>query len=113
MALGKKIKETSVVSRVCDGLIRNRMIEQCIRQACFLLDVGATPLKADMAIEKFALAMGPFRMADLDPYGGRRLPCLGRRRADLGAPAAQPRNGYRRWTHKAHQPTDLNHTSKE
>ena len=84
------------MSRVCDGFIGNRMIEQYIRQAGSLLDVGATPLKADMAIEKFALAMGPFRMADLDPYGGRRLPGLGRRRADLGARAAKPliRNGY-------------------
>ena len=91
------------MSRVCDGFIGNRMIEQYICQAGFLLDVGATPQQVDKTIEKFGLAMGPFRMADLDPYGGRRLPCLGRRRADLGAPAAQPlrRNGYRRWTHKA------------
>ncbi len=65
MALGKKIKKTSVVSGVCDGFIGNRMIEQYSRQAGFLLDEGATPQQVDKAIEKFGFAMGPFRMGDL------------------------------------------------
>lgn len=65
MALGKKIKKTSVVSGVCDGFIGNRMIEQYSRQAGFLLDEGATPQQVDRAIEKFGFAMGPFRMGDL------------------------------------------------
>jgi 3-hydroxyacyl-CoA dehydrogenase len=65
MALGKKIKKTSVVSGVCDGFIGNRMIEQYSRQAGFLLDEGATPAQVDKAIEKFGFAMGPFRMGDL------------------------------------------------
>jgi 3-hydroxyacyl-CoA dehydrogenase len=65
MALGKKIKKTSVVSGVCDGFIGNRMIEQYSRQAGFLLDEGATPAQVDRAIEKFGFAMGPFRMGDL------------------------------------------------
>ena len=43
MALGKKIKKTTVVSGVCDGFIGNRMIEQYSRQAGFLLDEGCTP----------------------------------------------------------------------
>src|SRR5688500_15401205 len=37
MAIGKKIKKTSVVSGVCDGFIGHRMIEQYSRQAGFLL----------------------------------------------------------------------------
>jgi 3-hydroxyacyl-CoA dehydrogenase len=65
MALGKKIKKTSVVSGVCDGFIGNRMIEQYSRQAGFLLEEGCTPAQVDKAIEKFGFAMGPFRMGDL------------------------------------------------
>ncbi|PKO60550.1 MAG: 3-hydroxyacyl-CoA dehydrogenase, partial [Betaproteobacteria bacterium HGW-Betaproteobacteria-18] len=65
MALAKKIKKTAVVSGVCDGFIGNRMIEQYIRQAGFLLDEGCTPAQVDKALEKFGFAMGPFRMSDL------------------------------------------------
>ena len=65
MALGKKIRKTSVVSGVCDGFIGNRMIEQYSRQAGFLLEEGCTPAQVDRAAEKFGFAMGPFRMGDL------------------------------------------------
>jgi 3-hydroxyacyl-CoA dehydrogenase len=65
MALGKKIKKTAVVSGVCDGFIGNRMIEQYSRQAGFLLEEGCTPAQVDKAIEKWGMAMGPFRMGDL------------------------------------------------
>jgi len=65
MALGKKIKKTCVVSGVCDGFIGNRMIEQYSRQAGFLLEEGCTPAQVDQAMERFGMAMGPFRMGDL------------------------------------------------
>lgn len=65
MAVAKKIKKTAVVSGVCDGFIGNRMIEQYGRQGGFLLDEGATPEQVDKAMEKFGMAMGPFRMGDL------------------------------------------------
>ncbi|MBL8342271.1 MAG: enoyl-CoA hydratase/isomerase family protein [Rubrivivax sp.] len=65
MALAKKIKKTAVVSGVCDGFIGNRMIEQYSRQAGFLLEEGCTPQQVDKAIEKWGMAMGPFRMGDL------------------------------------------------
>jgi 3-hydroxyacyl-CoA dehydrogenase len=65
MAVAKKIKKTAVVSGVCDGFIGNRMIEQYGRQAGFLLDEGCTPAQVDKAVEKFGMAMGPFRMGDL------------------------------------------------
>jgi len=65
MALGKKIKKTSVVSGVCDGFIGNRMVEQYSRQAGFLIEEGCTPAQVDKAVEKFGFAMGPFRMGDL------------------------------------------------
>jgi 3-hydroxyacyl-CoA dehydrogenase len=65
LALSKKLKKTGVVSGVCDGFIGNRMVEQYIRQAGFLLDEGALPAQVDRAIESFGFAMGPFRMGDL------------------------------------------------
>jgi 3-hydroxyacyl-CoA dehydrogenase len=65
MALAKKIRKTAVVSGVCDGFIGNRMIEQYGRQGGFLLDEGCTPAQVDKAMEKFGMAMGPFRMGDL------------------------------------------------
>jgi 3-hydroxyacyl-CoA dehydrogenase len=65
LALSKKIKKTGVVSGVCDGFIGNRMLEQYLRQAYFLLDEGALPEQVDRAIENFGFAMGPFRMSDL------------------------------------------------
>ncbi len=65
MALGKKIRKTCVVSGVCDGFIGNRMIEQYSRQAGFLIEEGCTPAQVDKAMERFGMAMGPFRMGDL------------------------------------------------
>jgi len=65
MSLAKKIKKTAVVSGVCDGFIGNRMVEQYIRQALFLLEEGGTPSQVDRALENWGMAMGPFRMSDL------------------------------------------------
>jgi len=65
MALAKKIRKTAVVSGVCDGFIGNRMVEQYLRQALFMLEEGATPRQVDRAVEKWGMAMGPFRMSDL------------------------------------------------
>ena len=65
MAIAKKIRKTAVVSGVCDGFIGNRMIEQYGRQGGFLLEEGCTPEQVDKAIEKWGMAMGPFRMGDL------------------------------------------------
>ncbi|RQZ25236.1 3-hydroxyacyl-CoA dehydrogenase [Burkholderia sp. Bp9017] len=65
MAVAKKIRKTAVVSGVCDGFIGNRMVEQYIRQALFMLEEGALPAQVDRAIERFGFAMGPFRMSDL------------------------------------------------
>jgi 3-hydroxyacyl-CoA dehydrogenase len=65
MQVAKRISKTAVVSGVCDGFIGNRMIEQYLRQAMFLLDEGASPQQIDRALERFGMAMGPFRMSDL------------------------------------------------
>ncbi|MDQ6916561.1 MAG: 3-hydroxyacyl-CoA dehydrogenase NAD-binding domain-containing protein [Pseudomonadota bacterium] len=65
MQVARKINKTAVISGVCDGFIGNRMIEQYLRQAMFLLDEGAPVQQIDRALERFGMAMGPFRMSDL------------------------------------------------
>jgi len=65
MKLAKQIGKTAVVAGVCDGFIGNRMIEQYLRQAFYMLEEGALPQQIDHAIEQFGFAMGPFRMSDL------------------------------------------------
>ena len=65
MQLAKRIGKTAVVAGVCDGFIGNRMVEQYLRQAMFLVDEGAAPADVDRALEAFGMAMGPFRMSDL------------------------------------------------
>jgi 3-hydroxyacyl-CoA dehydrogenase len=65
LAVAKTIAKTAVVAGVCDGFIGNRMLEQYIRQAGFLLDEGALPQQIDRAMETFGFAMGPLRMGDL------------------------------------------------
>ncbi len=65
MGLGKRIKKTSVVSGVCDGFIGNRMVAPYARQCLLMVEEGAMPDQVDRALEKWGLAMGPFRMSDL------------------------------------------------
>ncbi|KRB82184.1 3-hydroxyacyl-CoA dehydrogenase NAD-binding domain-containing protein [Noviherbaspirillum sp. Root189] len=65
MLLAKKIKKIAVVSGVCDGFIGNRMIGGYSSEAAKLLEEGATVQQVDGALEKFGMAMGPFRMSDL------------------------------------------------
>jgi 3-hydroxyacyl-CoA dehydrogenase len=83
LALSKKLRKTGVVAGVCDGFIGNRMLEQYLRQAGFLLDEGCTPAQVDNAIEKFGFAMGPFRMIDL---AGNDVSWYIRKRRALEAP---------------------------
>jgi 3-hydroxyacyl-CoA dehydrogenase len=65
MQLARRIGKTAVVARVCDGFIGNRMVEHYLRQAMFLVEEGASPAQVDRALERFGMAMGPFRMSDL------------------------------------------------
>ncbi|HEY1491172.1 MAG TPA: 3-hydroxyacyl-CoA dehydrogenase family protein, partial [Steroidobacteraceae bacterium] len=65
MALARKIGKIAVVAGVCDGFIGNRMIARYFDAAHDLLMYGASPEQVDAALQKFGLAMGPFRMADL------------------------------------------------
>jgi len=65
MAMASTIKKIAVVSGVCDGFIGNRMIARYGAAAQGLLNAGALPAQVDGALQKFGLAMGPFRMGDL------------------------------------------------
>jgi len=65
MKLAKTLKKTAVVSGVCDGFIGNRMLQEYLRQAGFVVDAGASPQEVDAAMEGFGFAMGPYRVGDL------------------------------------------------
>jgi 3-hydroxyacyl-CoA dehydrogenase len=65
LSLAKKLGKTGVVSGVCDGFIGNRMLARYVEQALLLIEEGALPPQVDEALEKFGMAMGPFRMSDL------------------------------------------------
>ena len=86
LALSKKLRKTGVVSGVCDGFIGNRMVEQYVRQAGFLLDEGALPEQVDQAAEQFGFAMGPFRMGDL---AGNDIGWYIRKRRAIESPGMQ------------------------
>ncbi len=65
MKLARTIKKLGVVSGVCDGFIGNRMLEEYLRQAYFLVEEGALPQQVDKALQDWGLAMGPFAMMDM------------------------------------------------
>jgi 3-hydroxyacyl-CoA dehydrogenase len=65
MQLAKTIRKLPVVAGVCDGFIGNRMIHQYGRESQVLIMEGALPHQVDRAMEKWGMAMGPFRMGDL------------------------------------------------
>jgi 3-hydroxyacyl-CoA dehydrogenase len=65
MKLAKAIRKVAVVAGVCDGFIGNRMLEEYLRQAYFLVEEGALPQQVDGALQDWGLAMGPFAMMDM------------------------------------------------
>ncbi|MGC1458100.1 MAG: 3-hydroxyacyl-CoA dehydrogenase NAD-binding domain-containing protein [Steroidobacteraceae bacterium] len=73
LALARRIGKTPVVSGVCEGFIGNRMLQPYLTEAGLLLDEGALPEQVDQAIERWGMAMGPFRVCDLagNDLGGK------------------------------------------
>ncbi len=65
MAVAKTIKKIAIVSGVCDSFIGNRMLARYGAAAQGLLNAGALPQQIDGALQKYGMAMGPFRMGDL------------------------------------------------
>ena len=65
MQFAREIGKVGVVAGVCDGFIGNRLFEEYLRQAWFLLEEGALPAQIDQALEAWGMAMGPCRTMDL------------------------------------------------
>lgn len=63
--LARKMGKLPVLVGVCDGFVGNRMVSPYTREAHFLLEEGASPSQVDGALQRFGLAMGPLRMADM------------------------------------------------
>lgn len=63
--LARRMGKLPVLVGVCDGFVGNRMVTPYTREAHFLLEEGATPAQVDGALQRFGLAMGPLRMADM------------------------------------------------
>ena len=85
MKMARTIKKIAVVSGVCDGFIGNRMLARYGAAANNLLNQGALPQQVDDALQKFGLAMGPFRMGDL---AGLDIGWAGRKRRQAANPEA-------------------------
>lgn len=65
LSFAKQINKIGVVAGNCDGFIGNRMFEEYLRQAYFLLEEGALPHQVDNALEQWGMAMGPLKTMDL------------------------------------------------
>lgn len=65
MAVGGKLRKTTVLAGNCFGFIGNRMFEVYTREALFLLEEGAFPTQIDAALESWGMAMGPLAVGDL------------------------------------------------
>lgn len=65
LAVSRRMGKVGVVCGICDGFIGNRMFEEYLRQAYFLLEEGALPAQIDGAMERWGFAMGPLRVMDL------------------------------------------------
>lgn len=63
--LARQMDKLPVLVGVCDGFVGNRMVSPYTREAQFLLEEGASPSQVDSALQRFGLAMGPLRMADM------------------------------------------------
>ena len=65
MRFGAAIGKSPVAAGVCDGFIGNRMFEEYLRQAWFLLEEGALPAQLDGTLTGWGMAMGPCAVMDL------------------------------------------------
>lgn len=88
MRLAKRIRKVAVVAGVCDGFIGNRMLARYGDAATALLTEGASPQQIDGALQRFGLAMGPFRMGDM---AGLDIGWAVRKRRAAAHPGTQPR----------------------
>ena len=65
MAMGKLLGKKAVLAGNCFGFIGNRMLEGYVREALFMLELGALPADVDGPMRAFGMPMGPLQMSDL------------------------------------------------
>ncbi|MFO0236221.1 MAG: 3-hydroxyacyl-CoA dehydrogenase NAD-binding domain-containing protein, partial [Burkholderiales bacterium] len=83
MAFGRATAKLPVLVGNCEGFVGTRMLSAYVREAGFLLEEGASPAQVDGALQRFGLAMGPFRMGDL---AGLDIGWAGRKRTAATRP---------------------------
>jgi len=64
-AIIKKLRKVGVVVGNCRGFVGNRMMFPYMREAQFLVEEGATPIRVDGALQDFGMAMGIFAVDDM------------------------------------------------
>lgn len=65
LAVANRLRKVSVVARVGEGFIGNRIYSAYRRQCEYMLEEGAYPEEIDTALEKFGFPMGPFAVGDM------------------------------------------------
>jgi 3-hydroxyacyl-CoA dehydrogenase len=65
LAVGRRLGKISVIARVGEGFIGNRIYNAYRRHCEFLVEDGAAPQDVDAALRDFGFAMGPFAVGDL------------------------------------------------
>lgn len=88
LAVGRRLGKVSVIARVGEGFIGNRIYNAYRRHCEFLVEDGAAPEEVDDALRAFGFAMGPFAVGD---YSG--LDIAWRMRQRLAA-TRDPRERY-------------------
>jgi 3-hydroxyacyl-CoA dehydrogenase len=83
MAFGRTVGKLPVLVGNCEGFVGNRMLSAYGREAGFLLEEGASPQQVDRALQRFGMAMGPFRVGDL---AGLDIGWAGRKRTAATRP---------------------------
>jgi 3-hydroxyacyl-CoA dehydrogenase len=65
LKLSKKLNKVGVVVGNCFGFVANRMLAYYMREACLLLEEGASAPQIDKVMTGFGMPVGPFGMQDI------------------------------------------------
>jgi 3-hydroxyacyl-CoA dehydrogenase len=65
LKLAKRLNKVGVVVGNCFGFVANRMLAYYMREACLLLEEGASVAQIDRVLTDFGLPVGPFGMQDI------------------------------------------------
>lgn len=91
MALAADLGKNAVIAANGDGFIGNRLFDRFHQEAMYLVEEGALPEEVDEALERWGMAIGPFRALDMIgndiPWGVRK------QRSGRPKPPPQPRIG--------------------